>query len=202
MSGSVRRKPGNSRRPPAHRFVPVARELPARAERQVPFEQPAHDAAPAPDRQLHARLASSARARRGARAPATRRRRRHALATDPRAARARVRHPARAPALAAPLGPRAQRRPPRPTPLVPQLPDRRRNHRRTRRNWFALSITDTCLVTLYDTGTIKTQDDIVKSTRILTGPRFTLLPVRILSGCFRGATLYENPNFVSINTVR
>jgi len=34
------------------------------------------------------------------------------------------------------------------------------------------------------------------------GPRMALQPIRIFDGSFSGATLYENPAFVSPNTVR
>jgi len=33
------------------------------------------------------------------------------------------------------------------------------------------------------------------------GPRFVLFPIKILQGSFCGATLYENPSFVSPNQV-
>ncbi len=36
---------------------------------------------------------------------------------------------------------------------------------------------------------------------ICTGPRFVLNLVRIFEGSFGGATLYENPNYVSPNEV-
>jgi len=35
-----------------------------------------------------------------------------------------------------------------------------------------------------------------------SGPRFVLNPIKILSGSFDGAVLYENPNFVSPNMIR
>lgn len=34
------------------------------------------------------------------------------------------------------------------------------------------------------------------------GPRFVLNPIRIFRGSFRGQTLYQNPDFISPNTVR
>merc|ERR1711907_850381 len=34
------------------------------------------------------------------------------------------------------------------------------------------------------------------------GPRFVLNPVKMFSGSFKGQVLYENPNYVSPNTVR
>lgn len=39
-------------------------------------------------------------------------------------------------------------------------------------------------------------------TLVEIGPRFVLNPIRILSGGFGGATLWENPKFVSPNTLR
>lgn len=37
---------------------------------------------------------------------------------------------------------------------------------------------------------------------IEVGPRFVLNPIKILSGGFSGAPIYENPNYVSPNLVQ
>jgi len=42
----------------------------------------------------------------------------------------------------------------------------------------------------------------VKSTLVEIGPRFVLSTIRIFAGAFGGQTLYQNPSFVSPNTVR
>lgn len=34
------------------------------------------------------------------------------------------------------------------------------------------------------------------------GPRFVLNPIRMFDGSFGGMTLYENPNYISPNTLR
>jgi hypothetical protein len=40
-----------------------------------------------------------------------------------------------------------------------------------------------------------------KTTLIEVGPRFCMNPIKIFSGSFGGQTLYENPFYVSPNTV-
>ena len=39
-------------------------------------------------------------------------------------------------------------------------------------------------------------------TLVEIGPRFALVPIRILAGCFRGATLFSSESFVSPNVKR
>lgn len=46
-------------------------------------------------------------------------------------------------------------------------------------------------------GSSKTEQVLVE-----IGPRFVLDPVKIISGSFGGPTLWENPNFITPNTVR
>ncbi|XP_047946347.1 ribosome biogenesis protein BRX1 homolog 1-like [Salvia hispanica] len=54
------------------------------------------------------------------------------------------------------------------------------------------------------TGTAQKLDrgDLENMTLIEVGPRFCLNPIKIFSGSFGGPTLYENPFYVSPNTIR
>ncbi|XP_057809861.1 ribosome biogenesis protein BRX1 homolog 2-like [Salvia miltiorrhiza] len=54
------------------------------------------------------------------------------------------------------------------------------------------------------TGTAQKLDrgDLEKMTLVEVGPRFCLNPIKIFSGSFGGPTLYENPFYVSPNTIR
>ncbi len=40
-----------------------------------------------------------------------------------------------------------------------------------------------------------------EGTLVEIGPRFTLLPIRLLDGCFRGETIFTNGQYVSPNQV-
>ncbi|KAJ2348954.1 Ribosome biogenesis protein brx1 [Coemansia erecta] len=51
-----------------------------------------------------------------------------------------------------------------------------------------------------DTGASMQTND--KPTLVEIGPRFVLCPIRIFEGSFGGPTLYENPRYVSPNSVR
>jgi len=46
------------------------------------------------------------------------------------------------------------------------------------------------------------ENGVTKQTLIEAGPRFILNPIKILSGSFDGAVLYENPNYVSPSALR
>lgn len=48
----------------------------------------------------------------------------------------------------------------------------------------------------------KKKADAKNVTLVECGPRFCLNPIKIFAGSFGGATLYENSNFVSPNTIR
>ena len=52
----------------------------------------------------------------------------------------------------------------------------------------------------YPGGIYETNFD--KMQLVEVGPRFVLNPVKMFSGSFKGQVLYENPNYVSPNTVR
>jgi ribosome biogenesis protein BRX1 len=41
-----------------------------------------------------------------------------------------------------------------------------------------------------------------KTKLVEIGPRFVLIPIRIFSGSFGGATLYQNPSYVTPNEQR
>ena len=76
--------------------------------------------------------------------------------------------------------------------------------------YLSISISKFCslIVTYYSFKGIRNYQIVDKSERgeditlVEIGPRMVLIPIRIFSGSLGGATLYQNPSFVSPNAQR